>query len=111
MPFREDVVIGHVLDRKPGRNKVRSFWIVGPAFRVDRVEQSIPGNLRIKYEADESAFQTVVVRVRKGLRHVGVDLRPVTRADHIKKPARVIEEAAAIWKIAHIADACPSGRI
>ncbi len=60
VPFRDDVVIGHILQREAGWDEVRRLGIARPALGMHGVEQAIPGEFRMKHESDESALEPVV---------------------------------------------------
>ena len=74
VPLGDDVVVGHVLQREPGRDEVGRLRIARAALGVHGVEQAVPRELRMKGEPDESALQPVVDRMRKRSRDVRIDL-------------------------------------
>jgi hypothetical protein len=110
VPFRDDVVVGHILQREAGRDEVGSPGVVRPALGMHGVEQAIAREFGMKREADESALEPVVDGVRKYFGHVHVHVRLVPVVDPVEKSARVVCETPAVWQIPHIADARPPGR-
>ena len=86
------------------------FGLPGAALGVHRVEQAVSRELRMKGEPDESALQPVVDGKRKRRGDVRIDLRLVVGVDQVEEAARIVGEAAAVRKIAHVADARPAGR-
>ena len=110
VPFRDDVVIGHVFQREAGRDEVGRLWIARPTLGMHGVEQAVSRKLRMKDESDESALEPVVDRMRKCCGNVRIHVRLVVRIDQVEEAARIVGEAAAVGKIAHIADARPACR-
>src|SRR2546428_11599858 len=64
----------------------------------------------MKGEPDESTLQPVVDRIRKRRADIRINLGLVVRPDQVEEAPRIVGEAAAIGKIAHIADARPACR-
>ena len=110
MPLRDDVVVGHVFQREPGRDEVGRLGIAGTALSVHCVEQAVSRELRMKDEADESTLQPVIDGIRKHRCDVCINLKLVVRTDQIEEAARIIGKAAAIGKIAHKAHTRPACR-
>ena len=77
VPFRDDVVIGHILQREAGRDEVRRPRIARPTLGMHGVEQAIPGEFRMKHESDESALEPVVDGKREYFGNVRVHVRLV----------------------------------
>jgi hypothetical protein len=110
VPFGDDVVIGNVFQPVADGDEVGSFRISRAGLGVDRVEEAVGGEFRVKDEADEAAFQAIIDTVGEGGGDVRIYVRLVVGVDQIEKSARVVGEAAAIGEIADVADAGPAGR-
>ena len=110
VPFRDDVVIGHVLQREARRDEVRRPGIARSTLGMHGVEQAIPGELRMKHESDESALESVVDRMGKCFGNIRIHVRLILAVDQVEEATRVVGEAPAVGRIAHIADARPPRR-
>ena len=108
-PFRDDVVVGHVLQPVPGRDEVGRRRIARPMLRMHGVEEAISRELRMKDKCDESATQPVVDRKRKRVRHIRVHVRLIVRIDPVQETARVVGETTAVGKVPHVVHPSPAG--
>ena len=111
VPFRDDVVVGHVLQSVPGRDEVGRRRIARSMLRVHGVEQAVSRELRMKDKRDESAREPVVDAQWKRLRQVRVHVRLIVRIDPIQETARVVGETTAVGKVPHVVDPSPAGRL
>ena len=110
VPFRDDVVEGHVRFRESRRDEVGARGVPHHALGVGRVEQSVPREVRMEIEADEPAGQAVVDRERERRADIRVDGRLVVAIEQVQQAARVVHEPAAVRQIAEVTGARPSGR-
>ena len=109
MPLGDDVVVGHILQRESGGDEVERRVIARRAFAVHGVEQAVARELGVKGESDEPALEPVVDRERERRGHVRVHRRLVVTVEQVQEAARVVDEPAAVGKVANVADARPAG--
>jgi hypothetical protein len=109
-PLRDDVVVGHIGRRKSWRDEVRRRRIARRALAVHRVEQPVPREFRVEVESDDSALQPVVDSEGEDRTDVGIHRRLAVAIEQVQQPAGVVDEPAAVWKVADVTDARPAGR-